>query len=175
MGSGQATNNLLASMQCPKHHKAVSRRSVPKVNKCIQVDMDLEEENPSADLSLSPTIGLSGEPQQSPGNMSPSQQGVSSSSQGQPAVPTLLPLLPAPPPLPPGCKVPPPPLPVPGINTLSLPPPQSCSNPDCHHLTCGCGGQPHPKKTPTLRMKVLHWQKLPSDVVRRTCLLVTLG
>ncbi|KAM6204880.1 uncharacterized protein WM294_004417 [Sarcoramphus papa] len=102
MGSGQATENLLSSMQCPSHHKTVSRRSVQKVNKCIQVDMDLEEENPSADLSLSPTTGLSRKPQQSPGNMPPSQQGVSSSSQGQSAMPALLPLLPAPPPLPPG-------------------------------------------------------------------------
>lgn len=175
MGPGQATENLLSSMQCPNHHKTVSRRSVQKVNKCIQVDVDLEEENPSADLSLSPTTGFSRKPQQSPGNMSPSQQGVSSFSQGQSAMPALLPLLPAPPPLPPGHKVSPPPLPMPGINAPSLPPPQPCINPECNHLTCGYGGQPHPKKTPTLRMKVFHWQKLPSDVVRRTCLFVTLG
>ncbi|XP_074439941.1 inverted formin-2-like isoform X2 [Larus michahellis] len=168
MGVGQATENLLSSMQCPNRHKAVSRRSVQKVNKCIQVDMDLEEENPSADLSLSPTTGLSRKPQQPPGNTSPSQQGVSSSSQGQSAMPALLPLMPAPPPLPPGCKMPPPPLPMPGINTPSLPPPQPGSNPKCSHLICGYGGQPRPKKTPTLRMKVFHWQKLPSDVVRQS-------
>ncbi|KAM6070156.1 inverted formin-2-like isoform 2-T2 [Theristicus caerulescens] len=168
IGPGQVMENLLSSMQCPKHHKTVSRRSVQKVNKYIQVDMDLEEENPNADLSLSPTTGLFGKLQQSPGNTSPSQQGVSSSSQGQSALPALLPLLPAPPPLPPGCKVLPPALPMPGINAPSLPPPQPCSNPKCSHLTCGYGGQPHPKKTPTLRMKVFHWQKLPSDVVRQS-------
>ncbi|KAM7108930.1 inverted formin-2-like [Ciconia maguari] len=168
MGPGQATENLLSSMRCPNHHKTVSRRSVQKVNKSIQADMDLEEENPSADLSLSPTTVLSGKLQQSPGNMSPSQQRLSSSSQGQSAMPALVPLLPAPPPLPPGCKMPPPPLPVPGINDPSLPPPQPCSNPECSHLTCGYGARPHPKKTPTLRMKVFHWQKLPSDVVRQS-------
>lgn len=172
MGLGQATEDLLSNMQCPNHHKAASRRSVQKVNKCIQADMDLEEGNPSADLSLSPTSSLSRKLQQSPGNVSPSQQSVSSPSQGQFAMPALPP---APPPLPPGCKVPPPPLPMPGINVLSLPPAQPCSNPQCKHLTCGCGEQPQPKKTPTLRMKLFHWQKLPSDVVRRTCLFVTLG
>jgi len=165
--------NLPSSMQCPNHHKTVSRRSVQKLNKCIQVDMDFEEENPSADLSLSPTTGFSRKLQQSPGNTSPSQQRVSSSAQGQSDVPALLPLLPAPPPLPPGCKVPPPPLPMPGINAPLLPPPQPCSNSKCSHLTYGCGGQFHPKKTPTLRMKMFHWQKLPSDVVRRTCLFIT--
>ncbi|XP_040976184.1 inverted formin-2-like isoform X3 [Aquila chrysaetos chrysaetos] len=168
MGPGQATENLLPSTQCPNHHKTVSRRSVQKVNKCIQVDMKLEEESPGADLSLSPTTGLSRKAQQSPGNMSPSQRGVSSSSQGQSAMPSLLPLLPTPAPLPSGCKVPPPPLPVPGINAPSLPPPQPCSNPECSHLTCGYGGQPHPKKVPTLKMKVFHWQKLPSDVARQS-------
>ncbi|XP_026705031.1 adenylosuccinate synthetase isozyme 1 [Athene cunicularia] len=70
----QATENLLSSMKCPNCHKTESRRSVQKMNKCIQVDVDLEEENCSADLSLSPTAGLSGKPQQSPGNTSPSQQ-----------------------------------------------------------------------------------------------------
>lgn len=175
MGPGQATENLLSSMKCPNHHKTVSRRSVQKVNKSIQADMDLEEENPSADLSLSPTTGLSRKLQQSPGNLSPSQQGVSSSSQGQPAKPASLPLLPVPPPLPTGCKVPSPPPPIPGVNASSLAPLQSCSNPECNHLTCGHGAQPHPKKTPTLRMKIFHWQKLPADVVRRTCLFVTLG
>ncbi|XP_028941650.1 inverted formin-2-like [Antrostomus carolinensis] len=168
MGPGQATENLLSKVQCPNRHKTVSKRSVQKVNKCIQVDMDLEEENPSTDLSLSPTTGLSGKLHQSPGNTSPSQQGASSSSQGQSAMPALLPPLPAPPPIPPGHKVPPPPLPIPGIKTSSLPPPQSCSNPLCNHLTCGYGRQPHPKKTPTLKMKVFHWQKLPSDVVRQS-------
>ncbi|XP_071664724.1 inverted formin-2-like [Patagioenas fasciata] len=152
-------------MQCPNHHKAASRTSVQKVNKCIQVDMDLEEGNPSADLSLSPTSGLSRKLQQSPGNVSPSQQSVSSPSQRQFAM-SVLP--PAPPPLPPGCKVPPPPVPMPGINVLSLPPAQPCSNPECKHLTCGCGEQPQSKKTPTLRMKLFHWQKLPSDVVRQS-------
>ncbi|XP_057272092.1 inverted formin-2-like isoform X4 [Pezoporus wallicus] len=167
MGLGQATENLLSSMQCPNHLKRVSKRSVQKVNKCIQVYMDLEEENPSADLSLSPT-GLSRKLQLCPGNMSPSQQGVSSSSQVQSALSALLPQLPAPPPLPPGNKVPLPPLLVPGITAPSLPPLQPCSNPECNHLTCGYGGQPHPKKTPTLRMKIFHWQKLPSDVVRQS-------
>ncbi|XP_042654941.1 inverted formin-2-like [Tyto alba] len=166
MGPGQATEYLLSSKQCPNHHKRVSRRSVQKVNQCIQVDMDLEEDNPSADLSLSPTTGLSGKPQQSLENGSPSQQGVSSCSQGQSDTPALLP---APPPLPPGDKVPPAHFPVPGVNAPSLPPPQPCSNPECDHLACGYGGQHQPKKTPTLKMKVFHWQKLPSDVARQSC------
>ncbi|XP_040415503.1 inverted formin-2-like isoform X1 [Cygnus olor] len=168
MGPGETTENLLPNKQCLNHCKSLSRRSVQKANKCIQVDLDLEEENPSADLRLSPTTCLSKKPQQCLGNPSPSQQGISSSSQGQPAMPALLPLLPPPPSLPPGHKVPLPPLPVPGMYASSLPPPPPCGNPVCNHLTCGYGGQPHPKKTPTLRMKVLHWQKLPSDVVRQS-------
>ncbi|XP_021256570.1 inverted formin-2-like isoform X2 [Numida meleagris] len=160
--------NLLTSKQCMNHRKSLPRRSVEKVNKCIQVDMDLEEENPSVDLTLSPKICLSKKPQQCPGHISPSQQGVSSPSQGQPAMPALLPLLPPPPFLPPRCKIPPPPLLMPGINAPSLPPPQLCSNPECSHLACGYSEQPCPKKTPKLRMKVFHWQKLPSDVVRQS-------
>lgn len=167
--------SLLSGMHCSSHHKTVSRRSLPKVNKCIQVNMDLEEENPSADLSLSPTNGLSGKSEHCPGNTSPSQKDVSSSSQEQSVTPALLPQPPAPPPLPPGCKVPLPPISMPGINAPLLPSPQPFSNPECSHPTCGCGEQPHTKKTPMLRMKVLHWQKLPCDVVRRTCLFVTLG
>ncbi|XP_068016180.1 inverted formin-2-like isoform X2 [Melanerpes formicivorus] len=100
--------------------------------------------------------------------MSPSQEDVSSPSQGQSVMSALPQLMPAPPPLPPRCQVPPPPLPMPGINALSLPSPQPCSNPECNCLTCGQGEQPHPKKTPTLRMKMFHWQKLPSDVVRES-------
>nr|XP_047925654.1 inverted formin-2-like isoform X3 [Anser cygnoides] len=168
MGPGETTENLLPTKQCLNHRKSLSRRSVQKANKCIQVDLDLEEENPSADLRLSPTTCHSKKPQQCLGNPSPSQQGISSSSQGHPAMPPLLPLLPPPPSLPPGHKVPPPPLPVPGMYAPSLPPPPLCGNPACNHLTCGYGGQPHPKKTPTLRMKVFHWQKLPSDVVRQS-------
>ncbi|XP_069713132.1 inverted formin-2-like [Phaenicophaeus curvirostris] len=147
----------------------MSRRSIQKVNKCIQVDVDLEEEKPSADLNLSPITGLSGKLQQSPGNTYPSQQGISSSSRGQSAVPAQLPQLPAPPPLPPGSEVPPPPHPMPGTNAPLVPPPWTCSNPECNHLTCGYGEKLHPKKTPTLKMKVFHWQKLPSDVVRQSC------
>lgn len=173
MEPGDSMKNLLTSRQCLNHRKSLPRRSVEKVNKCIQVDMDLETENPSVDLTLSPKIRLSKKPQQCPGNTSPPQQGVSSHSQGQPAMPALLPLLPPPPFLPPRCKIPPPPLLMPGINASSLPPPQLCSNPGCSHFTCGYSEQPCPKKTPKLRMKVFHWQKLPSDVVRRTCLFVT--
>lgn len=154
------------------HCKSSSRRSVQKTNKCIQVDLDLEEENSSADLRLSPTTCLSKKPQQCLENTSPSQQSISSSSQGQPAVPALLPLPPPPPSLPPGHKVPLTPLPVPGTYAPSLPPPPPCGNPACSHLTCGYRGQPNLQKTPALRMKVFHWQKLPSDVVRRTCLFV---
>lgn len=175
MGPGQAMESLLSSMHCSNHHKTASRRSVPKVNKCIQVNMDLEEENPRANLSISPTTILSEKPEHWPWNTSPFQRDVFSSSQEQPAMPALLPQLPAPPPLPPGCKVPLPPVSMPGINAPLLPSPQPCSNPGCNHPACGCGEQPHTKKTPMLRMKVLHWQKLPSDVVRRTCLFVTLG
>ncbi|XP_033370836.1 inverted formin-2-like isoform X2 [Parus major] len=162
MGPGQAMESLLSSMHCSNHHKTVTRRSVPKVNKCIQVNMDSEEENPSAHLSLSPTAGLSGRSEHCPGNTSPSQKDISSSSHEQSVMPALLPQLPAPPPLPL------PPVSMPGINAPSLPSPQLCSNPGCSHPTCGCGEQPHTKKTPMVRMKVLHWQKLPSDVVRQS-------
>lgn len=175
MGPGQAMENLLSSMHCSNQHKTVSRRSLPKVNKCIQVNMDLEEDHPRADLSLSPTAGLSRKPEHCPGNTSPSQKDVSSSSQEQSVTPALLPQPPAPPPLPPEGKVPFPPVSMPGINGPSLPSPQPCSNPERSHPPCGCGEQPHTRKTPMVRMKVLHWQKLPSDVVRRTCLFVTLG
>lgn len=167
--------SLLSSMHYSNPHKTTSRRSVPKVNKSIQVNMDLEEENPSADPTLSPTNGLSRKSEQCSGNTPPSQKDVSSSSQEQSVKPTLLPQLPAPPPLPPGCKVPLPPVSTPGINSPWLPSPQPCSTPGCSHLTCGCGEQPHTKKTPTLRMKVFHWQKVPSDVVKRMSLFVTLG
>ncbi|XP_023783216.1 inverted formin-2-like [Cyanistes caeruleus] len=160
MGPGQAMESLLSSMHCSNHHKTVPRRSVPKVNKCIQVNMDLEEENPSADLSLSLTAGLSGKSECCPGNTSPSQKDISSHKQS--VMPALLPQLPAPPPLPL------PPVSMPGINAPSLPSPQLCSNPGCRHPTCGCGEQPHTRKTPMVRMKVLHWQKLPSDVVRQS-------
>nr|XP_005024834.4 inverted formin-2-like isoform X1 [Anas platyrhynchos] len=165
-GPGETTENLLPTRQCLNYHKSASRRSVQKANKCIQVDLDLEEENSSADLRLSPTTCLSKKPQQCLGNASPSQQGISSSSQGQPAVPALLP---PPPSLPPGHKVLLTPLPVPGTYAPSLPPPPPCGNPACSHLTCGYRGQPNLQKTPTLRMKVFHWQKLPSDVVRQSC------
>ncbi|XP_064279234.1 inverted formin-2-like isoform X6 [Passer domesticus] len=168
MGPGQAMESLLSSMHCSNHHKTVLRRSVPKLNKCTQVNMDLEEENPREDLSLSPTTGLSRKSEHCPGSTSPSQKDVSSSSQEQSVMPALLPQLPPPPPLLPGCKVPLPPLSLPGINSPSLPSPQPCSNPGCSHPSCGCGEQPHDRKTPTLRMKLLHWQKLPSDVVRQS-------
>ncbi|XP_068538708.1 inverted formin-2-like isoform X3 [Anas acuta] len=168
-GPGETTENLLPTRQCLNHRKSSSRRSVQKANKCIQVDLDLEEENSSADLRLSPTTRLSKKPQQCLENTSPPQQGISSSSQGQPAVPALLPLLPPPPSLPPGHKVPLTPLPVPGTYAPSLPLPPPCGNPVCNHLTCGYRGQPNLQKTPTLRMKVFHWQKLPSDVVRQSC------
>ncbi|XP_021131508.4 inverted formin-2-like isoform X4 [Anas platyrhynchos] len=73
-GPGETTENLLPTRQCLNYHKSASRRSVQKANKCIQVDLDLEEENSSADLRLSPTTCLSKKPQQCLGNASPSQQ-----------------------------------------------------------------------------------------------------
>ncbi|XP_071282415.1 inverted formin-2-like isoform X2 [Agelaius tricolor] len=162
MGPGQTMESLLSSMHGSNHPKTVPRRSVPKVNKCTQVNMDLEEKKPSADLSLSRKS------EHCPGSTSPSQKDISSSSQEQSVMPALLPQLPPPPPLPPGCKVPLPPVSTPGINAPSLPSPQPCSNPGCSHPPCGCGEQPQARKTPTLRMKVLHWQKLPCDVVRQS-------
>lgn len=175
MGPRQAMENPLPSTWCPTCHKTVSRRSVQRLSKCIQGKTDLEEENPMADLSISPTNDLPRKLQQSSGNMSPSQKDVSSPSQGQSVMPAQPQLLPAPPPLPPGCQVPSPPPPMPGISASSRLSPQPCSSPECNHLTCGHGGQCHPQKTPTLRMKMFHWQKLPPDAVRRTCLFVMLG
>ncbi|KAM3670542.1 inverted formin-2-like isoform 2-T2 [Ammospiza maritima maritima] len=161
MGPGQTMESLLSSMHCSNHPKTVPRRSVPKVNKCTQVNMDLEEKKSSADLSLSR------QSEHSPGSTSPTQKD-SSSSPEQSVMPALLPQLPPPPPLPPGGKVPLPPVSTPGMSAPSLPSPQPCSTPGCSHPACGCGEQPQARKTPTLRMKVLHWQKLPCDVVRQS-------
>ncbi|XP_058663255.1 inverted formin-2-like isoform X3 [Ammospiza caudacuta] len=161
MGPGQTMESLLSSMHCSNHPKTVPRRSVPKVNKCTQVNMDLEEKKSSADLSLSR------QSEHSPGSTSPTQKDSSSSPQ-QSVMPALLPQLPPPPPLPPGGKVPLPPVSTPGMSAPSLPSPQPCSTPGCSHPACSCGEQPQARKTPTLRMKVLHWQKLPCDVVRQS-------
>ncbi|XP_064570479.1 inverted formin-2-like isoform X2 [Zonotrichia leucophrys gambelii] len=161
MGPGQTMESLLSSMHCSNPPKTVPRRSVPKVNKCTQVNMDLEEKKSSADLSFSRKS------EHSPGSTSPTQKD-SSSSPEQSVMPALPPQLPPPPPLPPGGKVPLPPVSTPGMNAPSLPSPQPCSSPGCSHPACGCGEQPQARKTPTLRMKVLHWQKLPCDVVRQS-------
>nr|XP_014119913.1 inverted formin-2 [Zonotrichia albicollis] len=161
MGPGQTMESLLSSVHCSTPPKTVPRRSVPKVNKCTQVNMDLEEKKSSADLSLSRKS------EHSPGSTSPTQKD-SSSSPEQSVMPALPPQLPPPPPLPPGGKLPLPPVSTPGMNAPSLPSPQPCSSPGCSHPACGCGEQPQARKTPTLRMKVLHWQKLPCDVVRQS-------
>ncbi|XP_009994156.1 PREDICTED: adenylosuccinate synthetase isozyme 1 [Chaetura pelagica] len=83
---------------------------------------------------------------------------------------------PPPPPLPGMVGIPPPPPPLPGMGGIPPPPPLLPGMAGDHieavvasQFSCPLGsGRPPRKavKTPTLRMKKLNWQKLPSNVVR---------
>ncbi|XP_010289836.1 PREDICTED: inverted formin-2-like, partial [Phaethon lepturus] len=83
-----------------------------------------------------------------------------------------------PPPLPGMGGIPPPPPPLPGMGGIPPPAPLLPSMAGDHveavvvsQFSCPLGlGRPPPKtvKTPTLRMKKLNWQKLPSNVVRES-------
>ncbi|XP_050810066.1 inverted formin-2 isoform X18 [Gopherus flavomarginatus] len=131
-------------------------------------------------------------------NVSPSQLAVCSTSPGQcislpsaappppppplpgmaavsaPRPPPPLPGMPPPPPPLPGMGgVPPPPPPLPGLGGVP-PPPLPEGNVEevvVAHVDYALGyARPFPRKvkTPTLRMKKLNWQKLPSNVVRES-------
>ncbi|KAM9239767.1 inverted formin-2 [Leptosomus discolor] len=87
--------------------------------------------------------------------------------------------VPPPPPLLPGMGgIPPPPPPLPGMGGIPPPPPPLPGMAGDHieavvasQFSCPLGsGRPPRKtvKTPTLRMKKLNWQKLPSNVVRES-------
>ncbi|KAM7108888.1 inverted formin-2 isoform 2-T4 [Ciconia maguari] len=101
---------------------------------------------------------------------------------GIPPPPPLLPgmggIPPPPPPLPGMGGIPPPPPPLPGMGGIPPPPPLLPGMAGDHieavvasQFSCPLGsGRPPRKtvKTPTLRMKKLNWQKLPSNVVRES-------
>ncbi|XP_059579267.1 inverted formin-2 isoform X1 [Alligator mississippiensis] len=168
----------LPSNKHPNNCNSVQKRAVQKVNKCIQVDLDAEEESLHEDESSASTAHLPErparplQPPHTSGNTLPSRLLTGSASQGQyktPPPPALLPP-PLPPPLPslsPGKRMPPPPLLISGLPP-PLPPP--CSHAACDDPSCGHESQPCPVKvkTPTLRMKRLDWQKLPSEAVKQS-------
>uniref|UniRef100_A0A8C6ISE4 Uncharacterized protein n=1 Tax=Melopsittacus undulatus TaxID=13146 RepID=A0A8C6ISE4_MELUD len=93
-----------------------------------------------------------------------------------PPLPGMGGIPPPPPPLPGMGGIPPPPPPLPGMGGMPPPPPPLPSMAGEHieavvapQFSCPLGlGRPPRKtvKTPTLRMKKLNWQKLPSNVVR---------
>uniref|UniRef100_A0A8B9I6W6 Inverted formin 2 n=1 Tax=Anser brachyrhynchus TaxID=132585 RepID=A0A8B9I6W6_9AVES len=86
--------------------------------------------------------------------------------------------IPPPPPLPGMGGVPPPPPPLPGMGGIPPPPPLLPGMAGDHieavvasQFGCPLGSAGPPRKTvktPTLRMKKLNWQKLPSNVVRES-------
>ncbi|XP_032547288.1 inverted formin-2 isoform X1 [Chiroxiphia lanceolata] len=93
-----------------------------------------------------------------------------------PPLPGMGGIPPPPPPLPGMGGIPPPPPPLPGMGGIPPPPPLLPGMAGDHieavvasQFSCPLGmGRPPRKavKTPTLRMKKLNWQKLPSNVVR---------
>ncbi|KAK2527539.1 inverted formin-2 isoform X2 [Columba livia] len=95
-----------------------------------------------------------------------------------PPLPGMGGIPPPPPPLPGMGGIPPPPPPLPGMGGIPPPPPLLPSMAGDHieavvasQVSCPLGlGRPPRKavKTPTLRMKKLNWQKLPSNVVRES-------
>ncbi|KAM4778328.1 inverted formin-2-like [Cyanocitta cristata] len=95
-----------------------------------------------------------------------------------PPLPGMVGIPPPPPPLPGMGGIPPPPPPLPGMGGIPPPPPFLPGMTGDHieavvasQYSCPLGlGRPPPKtvKTPTLRMKKLNWQKLPSNVVRES-------
>ncbi|XP_074960161.1 inverted formin-2 isoform X3 [Phalacrocorax aristotelis] len=95
-----------------------------------------------------------------------------------PPLPGMGGIPPPPPPLPGMGGIPPPPPPLPGMEGIPPPPPLLPGMSGDHietvvasQFSCPLGlGRPPRKtvKTPTLRMKKLNWQKLPSNVVRES-------
>ncbi|NWS37129.1 INF2 protein, partial [Probosciger aterrimus] len=95
-----------------------------------------------------------------------------------PPLPSMGGIPPPPPPLPGMGGMPPPPPPLPGMGGMPPPPPPLPGMAGEHieavvasQFSCPLGlGRPPRKtvKTPTLRMKKLNWQKLPSNVVRES-------
>ncbi|XP_051477077.1 inverted formin-2-like [Apus apus] len=95
-----------------------------------------------------------------------------------PPLPGMVGIPPPPPPLPGMGGIPPPPPPLPGMGGIPPPPPPLPGMAGDHveamvasQFSCPLGsGRPPRKavKTPTLRMKKLNWQKLPSNVVRES-------
>ncbi|XP_037994497.1 inverted formin-2 isoform X3 [Motacilla alba alba] len=95
-----------------------------------------------------------------------------------PPLPGMGGIPPPPPPLPGMVGIPPPPPPLPGMGGIPPPPPLLPGMTGDHieavvasQYSCPLGlGRPPRKavKTPTLRMKKLNWQKLPSNVVRES-------
>ncbi|XP_043373683.1 inverted formin-2-like isoform X3 [Dermochelys coriacea] len=162
---------LPAHKKCPNSNKVAQNKLVQKVNKCIQVDVDLEEEYLSEDQNTATTIYPPETPTLSRQPLRTSENSLSSQLLACSALPRqCAPPLPA---LPPSLLPPPPPLwPCVGRSMGLMPPsyPPSCSNTACDGASSGHESQPCPKKvkTPTLRMKPFDWQKLPLDVVRES-------
>ncbi|XP_067411069.1 inverted formin-2-like isoform X2 [Emydura macquarii macquarii] len=165
---------LPANKKCPKSHNLAQKRLVQKVNKCIQIDMDLEEESLSADQHPAipletPTLPLQ-LPRTSENSLSSQLPACSAlprpCTSALPALP-LSPLLPPPPQLCTGQSLTPL---MPGMAPMPPPLPLSRSNAARYVASCGRENQPWPKKakTPTLRMKPFEWQKLPFDVARKS-------
>ncbi|KFV18403.1 Inverted formin-2, partial [Tauraco erythrolophus] len=77
--------------------------------------------------------------------------------------------IPPPPPLPSMGGIPPPPPPLPGMGGIPSPPPPLPGMAGDQSCPLGLARPPRKTaKTPTLRMKKLNWQKLPSNVVRES-------
>ncbi|XP_053924015.1 inverted formin-2-like [Cuculus canorus] len=95
-----------------------------------------------------------------------------------PPLPGMVGIPPPPPPLPGMGGIPPPPPPLPGMGGIPPPPPLLPGMAGDHieavvasQFSCSLGSSRPPHKTvktPTLRMKKLNWQKLPSNVVRES-------
>ncbi|KFR15779.1 Inverted formin-2, partial [Opisthocomus hoazin] len=137
---------------------------------------------PSGTAAVTPTSPVLNAPPAPPLPVIPPPPPPLPTMGGIPPPPPPLPGLggspPPPPPLPGMGGIPPPPPPLPGMGDIPPPPPLLPGMAGDHieavvvsQLSCPLGlGRPPRKtvKTPTLRMKKLNWQKLPSNVVRES-------
>uniref|UniRef100_A0A7M4FH84 Inverted formin 2 n=1 Tax=Crocodylus porosus TaxID=8502 RepID=A0A7M4FH84_CROPO len=167
---------LLSIKKHPNKQKMEQNQSPENVNKCSQTDTDLEELPNAKQIPVVAAIVPSAPAPPSPPEATlPSQLPTCSASPGKntspplaaaATPPLLLPPPPPPPPLPGVAHMPPPPPPLPGMA-----PGGNGEEIVIAHVNCSLGyARPHHKKvkTPTLRMKKLNWQKLPTNVVRES-------
>uniref|UniRef100_A0A674JPA2 Inverted formin 2 n=1 Tax=Terrapene triunguis TaxID=2587831 RepID=A0A674JPA2_9SAUR len=181
----EVLERLLSIKKCPNQRNLEQKRSAERVNESTQTDTDFGEflsaAQSSATIAFPPATAAP--PLGPPGateNVSPSQLPACSTSPGH----CISPPTPPPPPPLPGMPPPPPPLPglggmpplpplLPGLGGIPPPPPPGGNVEEVvvAHVDYALGyARPFPKKvkTPTLRMKKLNWQKLPSNVVRES-------